>query len=131
MTQEDINGLDAGIRKTVLWLNSLGFKTCDSGDGSKAETMECARDYPHVVVQLDDPEALVHDTHVIVEELSKLGLEVLPISMEDDLCMQASYDPATGSAFIDIMHISDVMLPPELDEQALTSLAKMKGLIDG
>lgn len=131
MTLEDIAGLDPGIRKTVLWLNSLGFVTCDSGDGSKAETMECARDYPHVVVTVEDEDCLVYDTKIIVAELGKIGLEVKPISMENDLCMQASFDPATGSSYIDIMHIKDSMLPTDMNEEALINLARMKGMIDG
>lgn len=43
--------LDPGIRDVVRAINEWGWKTTDSGDGSKAGEMECALPYPHVVAE--------------------------------------------------------------------------------
>jgi len=44
----DINTIDTGVRDLVKLLQEHGFETCDSGDGSKAESMGCALAFPHV-----------------------------------------------------------------------------------
>ena len=51
MTPEELAGLDAGIRDLVIELNALGYETTDSGDGTKADTMECAVDFPMVAIK--------------------------------------------------------------------------------
>ncbi len=48
----DYDQFDPGIRRVVWLLNQHGFVTSDSGDGSRAGVMECAVEYPMVVVQL-------------------------------------------------------------------------------
>jgi hypothetical protein len=58
VTPEEIASLDDGIRGLVLELNALGYRTTDSGDGTKAATMECAVDFPMVVVQSARAEVL-------------------------------------------------------------------------
>lgn len=46
--------LDPGIRDLVRFLRERhGFNTTDSGDGSKAATMDCAMPFPHVVIKID------------------------------------------------------------------------------
>lgn len=40
--------LDAGIHDLVVYLRKLGYRTIDSGDGSKHEVMEGALQEPHV-----------------------------------------------------------------------------------
>lgn len=52
MEPEVVDELDPGIRDIVLILNNLGYKTSDSGDGSKYPEMACALPYRNVVVQL-------------------------------------------------------------------------------
>ena len=47
--QQILDECDPGIRDTVKLLREAGFKTCDSGDGSKVDWMEGALPYPHVV----------------------------------------------------------------------------------
>lgn len=55
----DYNKLDAGIRETVRLLRGRGFSTTDSGDGTKAEAMDCAVGFPMIAMRVDKPEYLV------------------------------------------------------------------------
>lgn len=48
----DYDALDPGIREVVRAINEWGWRTCDSGDGSKAGVMECALDHPHVFCEV-------------------------------------------------------------------------------
>lgn len=50
LTPEIIACLDEGIRAMVIDLDARGFQTTDSGDGTKAEVMDCAVDFPMVAV---------------------------------------------------------------------------------
>lgn len=43
--------LDDGIRETVRALWDAGFEPTDSGDGSKAATMDCAIEVAHVFMR--------------------------------------------------------------------------------
>lgn len=82
--------LDPGIRDVVIMLRNAGFNTCDSGDGSKANTMACAVEYPHVAA-LTEPDAMI--------EQSKVMLALL---REHDLrwCVDASYGAHDGQAIL-------------------------------
>jgi hypothetical protein len=53
MSSNDLNvdELDPGIRDLVVYLRARGWNTIDSGDGSKAGTMECALPYRHVAAR--------------------------------------------------------------------------------
>lgn len=62
--------LDPGIRDVVRAINEWGWKTCDSGDGSKAGTMECALDHPHVFCEARDGGIeLDREAHTLAELL--------------------------------------------------------------
>jgi len=74
LTQAEVDGLNPGIRRLVVWLRANGFDTCDSGDGQ------------------------THD-HACDRSCGAI---------------QASYDPADGSAVIDLTGVSDKDLPPVL-----------------
>lgn len=54
----DYSQIDAGVRDVVRLLRDAGFCTCDSGDGSKAATMDGALDYPHVFMVIDAADAV-------------------------------------------------------------------------
>ena len=111
--------INPGISRTVVWLRSHGYETCDSGDG---ETHEhgCDRDYPYVVSKVD-PEHLVERTRHLVLLLAHMGIRVIPIGEAFDEdgwnsvpCIQASFDPGDGTAMIDLMGVCDRMLPPTM-----------------
>lgn len=53
--------LDPGIRETVRMCWEAGFHTVDSGDGSKADTIEGALAVPHVVMRCP-PEILLRES---------------------------------------------------------------------
>jgi hypothetical protein len=104
--------LDPGIVPTVLWLRSHGFETTDSGDGSKADTMECAWPCPNVVIQVE-PRDLISETNRLRNLVTGLGLAVKPMTEDMDpqhVEIQATYDPADEVAIILVLGL---MLPPE------------------
>lgn len=101
MDDFDLNKLDPGIRDTVAFLRDNGFETTDSGDGSKADTMECALPVPNV--------AMVVHPHKLVAEADRLAQLIMatghPLAEcgDDDAAtaeIQASYDPVTRTGVI-------------------------------
>lgn len=52
-TEPPWDDLDPGIRDTVRALWDAGYEPTDSGDGSKAGTMECAIEVAHVFMRCD------------------------------------------------------------------------------
>lgn len=112
MTTTPIPGLTPGIARTVTLLQSWGFGTCDSGDGvANVEAgMEGARPEPHVVMQ-SWPEHVVEEAKRLAEKLRSVGVDVKPIGPEPGApCIQASYDPASSVALIDLMNVDDALL---------------------
>lgn len=54
--------LDPGIAHVVTALMEQGFTPTDSGDGSKAGTMEGALDYPHVFMTVN-PAQIIEESY--------------------------------------------------------------------
>ena len=97
-----LNDLDAGIRFTVRFLRAHGFDTCDSGDGSKAGTMEGALDVPHVFIR-STPETLIRDADRLRELVARIPHAEI----------QATYDPkiaGRGAAILALMMVCDADL---------------------
>jgi hypothetical protein len=110
--------INPGIRRTVLWLRSFGFETCDSGDG-ETHMAACDRAYPYVTMKAS-PERMVSWTNYLKTLLAKRGIELKPQGMafnEEGVCVhpcvQATFDPGDGTALIDLMGVSDALLPAE------------------
>jgi hypothetical protein len=110
LTEEQFNALDPGIRRTVKWLRENGFETTDSGDGSKAATMECALNYPNVAIRIDDPDALQFEADRLYELLSGRDIDLAPQGTDCEPYIQATYDPADGSAILLLMYVNDELL---------------------
>lgn len=109
LDQRTIDDLDPGIRETVVWLNALGYETCDSGDGkTKFEAgsrwnKEFLRDHAHVVIKL----RRASDILVASRQL-KADIEALGISVKlGGVTIQATFDPRDESALIDVMYLDD------------------------
>lgn len=94
----DLSTLNPGIRETVAWVRSLGFDTCDSGDG-KTHEHACDREHAYVVA-VTDPDVLCMEAERLRRCITALGIDVGPIG-GDLPCIQASYDPETGYALIE------------------------------
>lgn len=98
--------LDAGIRGAVRRLHELNFQTSDSGDGTKAGTMECALDVPMIAVLIDEPNEIVPSAERIADEVRSRGLLVAPgpADLSDlggsEVYIQANYDPSEQIALI-------------------------------
>ena len=137
MNKIDVEALDPGIRRTVLWLRSQGFETTDSGDGkSKLEpgtnVPEEAETIPHVFM-VSKPASLVASADRLVGALRQLGLAVVPQGHDGGAWVGSSYDPADGTAVLSLHMVDDAMLPaPGADFAALTAeaLADTKSLRD-
>lgn len=124
-----LDSLNPGIRRTVTWLRSLGFDTCDSGDGMTHDH-PCDRAYPYVVMRLNTDEliATAHDLKGCVS--GALGRGPLRGTREGrvvsateafasgetprGVCIQASYDPVEQVALLELIGMCDAMLPDGL-----------------
>jgi hypothetical protein len=117
MSEFNPDDLDPGIRRTVLWLRKAGFDTTDSGDGvSKfkvAEPMEGALDYPHVVCVLK-PEELYYEAIFMARLVQAQGVKVVQNGRREpgQAEVQASLDPADGSAILVLAGVGDAELFP-------------------
>lgn len=98
----DYDQLDDGIRHTVRVLRRNGFDTCDSGDGTKANTLGCALDIPNVHMMVSPPGDIIPEALRLREVLEEEGAEV------PHGAIQATYDPCDGLALISLY---DVTIP--------------------
>jgi hypothetical protein len=94
------------MRKTVAWLQELGYDTVDSGDGvlNVKAGMEGALDFPHV--------AMVIDAGKIVEEAQRLLKALIATGIQGGK-VEANYDPADGLAIMTLMDVTDRSFPGE------------------
>ncbi len=100
----DPNMLDAGIRDTVVFLRKNGFNTTDSGDGSKND-MECAMPIPNVAMTCA-PEEMIAEADRLARLILSSGHDLRELGNDEHGAaeIQASYDPATKSAIILVLH---------------------------
>jgi hypothetical protein len=103
--------INPNIVRMVALLQENGFKTCDSGDG-KTHAAACDRDYGYVSM-IADPEILIAESERLVRVLDAAGVKVHQMNSDELPCTQASYDPVSGTAIIDLMFVTDDLLPPE------------------
>jgi len=104
-----IEDLCSGVRELVVWLNKRGFDTCDSGDGTQAEDMECAVAFPMIAI-LSDPDQMMSESIRLRMELEALGLS---FGCEEDWAdeeaewpaIQATYNPVDGVAVITLIGV--------------------------
>jgi hypothetical protein len=110
----DISELTPGIQKTVLWLHSHGFDTCDSGDGvTNVEAgMECAGSIPNVAMRVAPSRLAEESDRLFSLLLKEHGIEVQTMSEEngEKPHIEGTYSPADGMAFILLLGVSDEML---------------------
>ncbi len=112
----DLSTLDPGIRDTVRRLRDAGFHTTDSGDGvtklSGPDAMECAIAVPNVVIVCDEWD-LRKEARRLMGFLADAGIAIVPLQPDGSgVSIQASYDPADGSAVIMLTGLSDGMWAP-------------------
>jgi hypothetical protein len=97
--------INPGIRKTVEWLRSHGFNTCDSGDG-ETHDHECDLPVPYVHMLVDDPDTLTSEANRLVGLLKKQGVEIVP---EDGTglarVVHAAYDAGNQVATISLFNV--------------------------
>jgi hypothetical protein len=108
---ESLN-VNPGIRKTVAWLNTHGFETVDSGDG-KTHDHACDRGQPYVIIKTM-PASLRNDAlrlYCMLRDGEHLNVTLVmgPIGGEGP-CIQASFDPHDGTAFLELMNVTDDLL---------------------
>lgn len=105
----DHGTLNYGLRKTVIWLNTNGFITVESGDGdtSLSDKYECDRDYPYVMMTVE-PQDIIKETERLYQLLRQQYITVDTIG--GDISIQASFDPANYSAVICLMGVNDEVL---------------------
>jgi hypothetical protein len=97
--------LDPGIRETVRRLNDLGFETTDSGDGVSKPDMECAQSVPNVAITCKGKDMCVIADR-LMREVTRGGFSVEPVGT-GKVFIQATYDPADGTAVIQLIGVSD------------------------
>lgn len=106
----------------MTFLNGIGFKTVDSGDGSNFENgMECAVPYPMLAIQIESFDKLKGEADRL-----KYSLEWAGVDFNGDAQIQASYDPEDGTCIILVTHILDEHLADGGDREILAR-AKQTG----
>ena len=87
--------------RTVAWMQSLGFRTTDSGDGriNVQAGMEGALPFPHVVAIIDDPLEMVAESWRLLDACKAAGLTGARI--------EASYSPCDGVALVMLYGVED------------------------
>jgi hypothetical protein len=97
--------INPGIRKTVEWLQSHGFKTCDSGDG-ETHDHECDLTIPYVHMVVDDQDTLTSEANRLVGLLKKEGIQ---IGHEDGTgfakVVHAAYDAGNQVATLHLFNV--------------------------
>lgn len=98
----DYNLIQPRMRQTVRWLRSMGFDTCDSGDGvTNVEAgMEDALEMPHVMMTVKKAN--------MIYEADRLYHACLETKIHGKI--EASYDPEDESAIIILYDVTDEML---------------------
>lgn len=98
--------LPEGVRGLVLWLNRIGFRTVDSGDGQNHENgMECAVPFPMVGIILDDPEAILPSTRQVMEALERRGVDF----SDEGVNVEGSYSPADNTTVVLLTGVTSEM----------------------
>ena len=97
--------INPGILRTVAWLNAVGFETVDSGDGVTHD-FPCDRDVGFVAI-MASPTTLVSEAARLANVLQSRGVVVVPNGNDEGCTIEASYDPADGSAVIVVSRITD------------------------
>lgn len=87
----DYSKLDEGVREVVRHLRAKGFNTTDSGDGTKAATMECAVPFPMVAATCLPFDLIVESNRMQV---------CLDEKWSDTWKVEGSYAPQEGVAIL-------------------------------
>lgn len=97
--------INPGIRKTVEWLQSHGFKTCDSGDG-ETHDHECDLPMPYVHIMVPFPELLVEEADRLASLLKGVGIEIQPCNEDNSVpTLHAGYDAGNRVATISLFNV--------------------------
>lgn len=111
LPQKTIDALNPGIRRTVQWLWSNGFQTCDSGDG---ETHEFECDFPRPnVVMLVEPDELISEGRRLYALLQSVGIHAMPLSgLDGDTTpyIEGHWSPCDNMAMLSLYEVTDSML---------------------
>lgn len=103
--------LDPGIRRLVVWLNSLGFKTTDSGDGVTKPEEHRSLEGPHVFMTTT-PDKMVEEAN----RLHALILNAIVIGLpaghpRPEFSVEASYSADTPwLAVLMLLGVNDEMI---------------------
>jgi len=100
--------VNPGIVKTVEWLRSHQFSTCDSGDG-KTHDFECDQPYPYVYMEVA-AEDLAYEADRLVRLLRR-DFPGRPEGFTQDgeyagWVVEANYSPQDGYAFVTLVNFT-------------------------
>lgn len=105
----DYEQLDPGIRNVVRFLRENGFETTDSGDGSKAEAMDCALDVPNVFCVV--PKEVAFDE---ADRLQRLICEKLQVDagalIAGGIAVELTYSPLDQVCVLSLFGLDDSKL---------------------
>jgi hypothetical protein len=101
--------LNPGIVKMVELINSMGFRTTDSGDG-ETHDHECDRDVGYVVVVLRADQKLHESADTIARKLMERGVKLATPGSAEGTLIHSSYSPNDGVRLVDIHNVHDRML---------------------
>ena len=96
----NVEEIQPTMRETVVWLNEIGFRTTDSGDGVGNAGMGCEIPRAHVFIQLDDGASLVEESHRLMRRAQGRwpGIRV---------SIEGSYSPTDGLGVLMLWDVTD------------------------
>ena len=111
LEQRIVSELDPGIRALVVWLNEMGYRTCDSGDGGKYGKMEGAMPFPNVAMT-STPARMIEDAQLLRTLLIQRGV-AFGGRGDSSPQIQANYDPQDMVAAIMLFNVlsTDLVKP--------------------
>ena len=112
----DYTKMNPGIRNAVRWLRDKGFDTFNSGDGATHDC--CDRDRPFVAIFCTPRELSVKADLLYAQLRLELGCDIF---FDNDLYLQAIYDPEDGFAVLDVDGVALLRLGADEDVPARKS----------
>ena len=104
LDQKTIDGLSPGVRDLVVWLNSHGFETTDSGDGSNhAAGMDGAVEFPLISV-VTKPATMPADAGRLMRAMIARGVQFGP--GPNDPSIEGVFWPYNSTAMLILTNVT-------------------------
>lgn len=111
-----VDRIQPTMRRTVAWMQRMGFDTCDSGDGvlNVAAGMEDALDVPHVFAFVPASDSMQRMADLLAAHVRSAGLQDMP-----GVSVEGTYAPGASEStmqMVTLWGVTDAILPKCVDQ---------------